>query len=336
MKHTITLLAFLLMLFAASAQNLVQNYSFENYLICPAQVSQFDSVHVTGWARGTCCGTADYFNACYTPHPPANSLDVPRNFMGYQPAFDGNAYAGIFTYVSDNSDWREYLRGNCNISKGGYYRVSIMVSLGDSCRFASGGLGVFFYINGIGADLITTDHLDVIPQIDYTGYGIIADTVNWVQLVDTFYADSSYTHLMIGNFKNDSNTAHSVYNDSAWQYFSQSYYFVDDVEVTSLSPNAVIDLKHQKKSVDIPSAFSPNGDGENDVLYIRGSGYTNIRLRIYNRLGQSVFETVDAGIGWDGTYRGQPLPADQYGYVLLATFADGSTTQKTGSLTLLR
>lgn len=88
--------------------------------------------------------------------------------------------------------------------------------------------------------------------------------------------------------------------------------------------------------VDVPTAFSPNGDGANDVLYVRGGGIKTMELKIYNRWGELVFETHRQDIGWDGTYKGQPQAMDAYAYILNATFINGTSTQKQGNITLLR
>lgn len=73
-------------------------------------------------------------------------------------------------------------------------------------------------------------------------------------------------------------------------------------------------------NVFIPNTFSPNGDGSNDVFYIRGQGLSRVKsLRIFNRWGQVVFERMnfnvnDASAGWDGTFRdAKPVP-DVYVY----------------------
>jgi len=86
----------------------------------------------------------------------------------------------------------------------------------------------------------------------------------------------------------------------------------------------------------LPSAFSPNGDGSNDILYVRGADIVTMDLKIFNRWGQLVFETKSQSIGWDGKYNGQPQPVDAYGYVLLATFIDGTSKELKGNITLLR
>ncbi len=86
----------------------------------------------------------------------------------------------------------------------------------------------------------------------------------------------------------------------------------------------------------LPTGFSPNGDGENDVLYVRGAAIKTMNLKIYNRWGQLVFETNDQKIGWDGTFNGQPQPIEAYGYVLNASFIDGTSRVLKGNVTLLR
>lgn len=87
---------------------------------------------------------------------------------------------------------------------------------------------------------------------------------------------------------------------------------------------------------DIPSAFSPNRDGVNDVFLVRGFGISRFNMKVYNRWGQLVFETNDALIGWDGTFKGSLQPMDAYAFVINVEFSDGTSASKNGSVTLLR
>ena len=88
--------------------------------------------------------------------------------------------------------------------------------------------------------------------------------------------------------------------------------------------------------IGLPTGFSPNGDGENDVLYVRGAAIKTLDLKIYNRWGQLIFETTSKEKGWDGTYNGEPQPIEAYGYVLVAGFIDGTSKTLKGNITLLR
>ena len=86
----------------------------------------------------------------------------------------------------------------------------------------------------------------------------------------------------------------------------------------------------------VPTAFTPNNDGVNDVLYVRGRGIQTMTFIIYNRWGQKMFETSNPKEGWDGTFRGKKLPADVYGFYLLANCIDGTVYRKQGNVTLIR
>jgi gliding motility-associated-like protein len=87
---------------------------------------------------------------------------------------------------------------------------------------------------------------------------------------------------------------------------------------------------------DVPNAFSPNGDGMNDVLTVRGFGIAKFNFKIFNRWGQLVFESNDPNIGWDGRFKGAVQPMDAYAYAVTVEFSDGTTANKTGNITLLR
>jgi gliding motility-associated-like protein len=86
----------------------------------------------------------------------------------------------------------------------------------------------------------------------------------------------------------------------------------------------------------VPTAFSPNGDGQNDVLYVRGSNFTEFELLIFNRWGEMVFRTRDASSGWDGTFQGEDQAMDAYQYLLRGKCIDGQITTSKGTITLLR
>lgn len=88
--------------------------------------------------------------------------------------------------------------------------------------------------------------------------------------------------------------------------------------------------------LDVPSAFSPNGDGINDKVFVRGYGIEKLTFRIFNRQGLVVFQTANQAFGWDGKYKGMLQPMDVYAYVLDVEFSDGKTFQKKGDITLLR
>lgn len=88
--------------------------------------------------------------------------------------------------------------------------------------------------------------------------------------------------------------------------------------------------------LDVPNAFTPNGDGINDQVHVQGFGIRTINWQIFNRWGRRVFQTSNFRQGWDGKFKGVIQPQDVYTYVLDIEFVDRKKHRKTGDITLLR
>ncbi|MDE3124699.1 MAG: gliding motility-associated C-terminal domain-containing protein [Bacteroidota bacterium] len=87
----------------------------------------------------------------------------------------------------------------------------------------------------------------------------------------------------------------------------------------------------------VPNVFSPNGDGINDILNVNLVGVKRLHyFRIYNRWSKKVFETSDAGQGWDGRVNGVLQPMATYVWIAEGVDNNGQTVRKEGSVTLLR
>ena len=86
----------------------------------------------------------------------------------------------------------------------------------------------------------------------------------------------------------------------------------------------------------IPNAFTPNGDGKNDVLLVYGYTIQNLRFTVFNQWGEKIFESANQATGWNGNYNGKPQPSGVYMYVCQITYRDGTTEVKKGSINLVR
>lgn len=86
----------------------------------------------------------------------------------------------------------------------------------------------------------------------------------------------------------------------------------------------------------VPDVFSPNGDGQNDVLYIRGTGIKELNFVVYDRLGEKIFESNAIAKGWDGTYKGIYLNNAVFVYYLSATMNNDKKIITKGDVTLIR
>lgn len=87
-----------------------------------------------------------------------------------------------------------------------------------------------------------------------------------------------------------------------------------------------------------PNAFSPNGDGVNDLFQSIGYNILHYDMQIYDRWGELVYETgsPDYNNGWDGTFNGNDAPLGTYVWQATVTFTDGETFHKSGNFMLVR
>jgi gliding motility-associated-like protein len=90
------------------------------------------------------------------------------------------------------------------------------------------------------------------------------------------------------------------------------------------------------EAVGVPTAFSPNGNGNNDILFVEGSGIETMTFQVFNRYGQKVFETDNMDQGWDGTLNGKELNPGVFTYVLRYKYYAKETQMLTGTITLIK
>jgi gliding motility-associated-like protein len=87
----------------------------------------------------------------------------------------------------------------------------------------------------------------------------------------------------------------------------------------------------------IPNAFSPNGDGNNDLFKILAAGYKKLNYyKVYNRWGEQVFYTNNFRKGWDGTYKGKDCEIGTYFWLVSAVGIDNKEKMLKGDVSLLR
>lgn len=86
----------------------------------------------------------------------------------------------------------------------------------------------------------------------------------------------------------------------------------------------------------VANAFTPNGDGKNDIVYVRGINIRSMKFYVYDQWGELIYSSTNMTGGWDGTYKGSKEPMGVYIYYVEATMNDGTQVNKKGSITLLR
>lgn len=103
-----------------------------------------------------------------------------------------------------------------------------------------------------------------------------------------------------------------------------------EVSVNVIQPNC------DESDVFVPNSFSPNGDNFNDVFRVESNFIDEQKLMIYNRWGEQVFYSEEPDAAWDGTYKGEILTADVYGFYLEVICINGFEYSTQGNITLFR
>lgn len=112
------------------------------------------------------------------------------------------------------------------------------------------------------------------------------------------------------------------------------------VRITSAAGCVTVDtllVKVFDNNIYVPNVFTPNGDGQNDVLYFNFVNISKLEyVRVFNRQGKRVFETTNTSEGWDGKFNGTLQPLESYVWMIKAIDSNGHPVTRQGTVTLLR
>jgi hypothetical protein len=299
-----------------SQTNLVPNGSFETYTTCPNAAGGV--MNLPGWVTCSGGGAAEYFNTC----SPQGSMSVPLNIEGYQNAADGVAYIGMGVYVMHDSLKYCFYNEPAGASLitpmiiGQKYFVSFKVALtidtggGTGCGgdpgCASNKIGALFSTK-------TFSNSNPAPRKNFAQVytdSIITDTTNWTTISGSFIADSAYTFIAIGGFFDSLHTQIiRYYPGCPYNTASQSYYYVDDVRVSTDSLYGLSIGVNQLERQGSYFSVYPNPTN-NGTIKIEIPSRQIASLEITDALGQTVYyrksisssQTLDLSFLGNGTY----------------------------------
>ena len=308
--------------YSRAQQNLVPNPSFENYSSCPSGSGQLTLA--LEWLNPT-GGTPDYYNSC------SQFTGVPSNGPGFQYAKTGNAYAAVYCKEKPFPNEREYISAKLisKLQENRYYKVTFFISLANISKYFHNRMGLYFsdeLLSGNNYEPLSS----YIPQIENPINYFLKDTLYWMSITGNYKANGTENYITIGNFYDDFNT----HFDSVQFGADISYYYIDDVSVIACDTCEKDTSK--TNNIFIPDAFSPNGDGNNDKLFVRGNNIQELYFAVYDRWGENVFETTDKNNGWDGTYKGNQLSGAVFVYYCKGKYTDGLEFKQKGDVTLVR
>ncbi len=117
---------------------------------------------------------------------------------------------------------------------------------------------------------------------------------------------------------------------------TQAYYITYTSPKGCIGRDTILITVIKTNSYFIPTGFSPNDDGINDVVQVHGRGIDHISLMIFDRIGEKVFETHELESGWDGKLFGVPMNDNVFIYKLEVYYCDGEVVKENGNITLLK
>ncbi|MEM6801578.1 MAG: gliding motility-associated C-terminal domain-containing protein [Bacteroidota bacterium] len=211
------------------AQNLVPNHNFDAFVRCPNSRGQIDLAQPWYSPNGK---TTDFVHDCDW----MGFAGVPVNNWGFQDPLSGNGYAGIRTWLNGDSQdrvYREYLAVELidSLQAGQEYLVLFYVSPGDSSKFVTDDIGIYFSHDSI-PDL---DLLPYRPHVRNPEGRFLRSATRWTKIEGQYTASGGEKHLVIGNFLNHDATDIERRNIDIG--FESTYLFIDEVVVEPCRSN---------------------------------------------------------------------------------------------------
>lgn len=212
------------------AQNLVPNGGFEDFRECPGDYSQNPGeFYVSHWASAS-AGTPDQFNAC--SHGEA---DVPHNWAGVSDPYEGSGYVGIYLWMSNGKNYREYLQTQLTepLMKDSLYYIDFHFKLSSYSRYAIDRIGLH-----LSDSLIKLKHdrvHGIVPTISVVrDTALTPETGLWEEVKAVYKAVGGERFLVIGNFFDDASTRFYKiqFRPTPQPMVAESaYYYIDAVSV---------------------------------------------------------------------------------------------------------
>lgn len=203
-----------------------------------------------------------------------------------------------------------------------------------------------FVTDKIKADFAPTAYYNI-EGVDMETTDIINDAQ--APLVVTFKANPTNIENGISTyewrFTKDSNKEPFIvrYEENTTYEFKESGSINISLYVTYKDSSAPVFISTIKVSIstsilEMPNAFSPNGDGINDIYKAKDThkSIINFHAYIFNRWGQKLFEWTNINDGWDGTFKGKPVSPGAYYVLVKAKGADGTEYNIKRDVNLIR
>lgn len=182
--------------------------------------------------------------------------------------------------------------------------------------------------------IIQTVVVSPAPVAAFIPVSIVVDPLELVYFTDQSIGN---TTIVAWSWEFGDGVGTSLLQNPSYAYVGGGYFTVTEIVTNNFGCTDTID--HEvivTQPPVVPSGFSPNGDGQNDVFYVMGGPFKELELRIYNKWGELIFTSTSQAVGWDGYRDGKQQPEGAYVYTIKAITEDGLAHALTGDVTLVR
>jgi gliding motility-associated-like protein len=238
-------------------------------------------------------------------------------------------------YITDRENWT--LVSGSFVAQGGEKYISIGNFTPDSVFFdhrvyVSGGSNNYTF------DVDVAYYVDVVSVFDCTGHYYVADA-GWdvhvcqgeeVQIGTDDYSNYEYSWSPTSGLSNPNSGMPFASPDTTTTYYLS---VVDNfVQQSTDSVTVFVEECEESLILFVPNIFSPNGDGNNDVLYAYSTLIRELDFSIYNRWGEEVFHSNSLQKGWDG----KNAETGVYVWQVKATLITEKQIERSGNVSLVR
>lgn len=336
-----------------SAYGQFANGGFEQYTGLPNDLGLWHFCH--GWGNaGSLTAHPDYYHL-------DGSLggDLPQTPAAYLLPHEGRAIMGFIATGLPGTNYRTYLTTELTeeLEPGASYVVSFVMTNGVVTQGSFAGLG--------------TSHLGMCfthgepTQNGNTALGLtpqfVLETVEyhreWKRITFSFTADDDFTHMTFGVFGSDAGKTIEAFETNSP---TLAYYFVDDFSIEFRPPGiqeAIVPSRTDSATTDnrpkpiegsidpppffVPNAFTPNGDGDNDIFKPVINDLQGYTFCVFSRWGELIYKSQSPGEGWDGLTAGGyeagvGLYVWELRYTALAEDGVSQEIRHTGTVNLIR
>jgi gliding motility-associated-like protein len=267
-------------------------------------------------------GCSDTIINAITVHPnPDASFTTNTTCAGRSASFtDNSTGTGPFSYSWDlGNGGLSTQQHPMNIySSEGSYSVELVITDANGCMDSS-TQAIQIIAAPVASYTPAGGEFDVNEQISFSNSSTNSSTWSWNFGEGSSSAEQSpiFTFTSTGTFTVTLTSSNTSCTDTSAHTF-------------------VIKPSEEDTPLGLPTAFTPNGDGVNDVLYIRGGMFIETTSQIFTEWGNMIFESNDQKTGWDGTYKGAPQPNGKYIWVVKAKKANGEEINTQQEVTIIR